>query len=201
MYVPPQPRHSRRLHSARAWSQYTLLDFKRPRSWFGERRKTKMRGTKVRTGFGSESAYVIGHAGDFLSLHFSTATRKSVGLARGRVQWTTVWFREKLLHDGGNGSRCLLYIALQTAPVFARACQDAGGRRDGPLSGTEARGTRTRRGGGEKAGSTVGLLTKVLQGKVKYLGRNSWLLLLHCRLTNGIRLRHAHLAIVGTNGK
>lgn len=67
-------------------------------------------------------------------------------------------------------------VALQTAPVFARARQDVEG------SSTEGRRSTLMHGGerdkskkerqGDKEGSAVGLLMEVLRGKVRYPGRN-----------------------------
>ncbi|KAG6374794.1 hypothetical protein JVT61DRAFT_4173 [Boletus reticuloceps] len=67
-------------------------------------------------------------------------------------------------------------VALQTAPVFARARQDSEGssgekRRSTHVHGGERdKGKKERQG--EKEGSAVGLLMEVLRGKVKYPGRN-----------------------------
>ncbi|KAH0836488.1 hypothetical protein J3R83DRAFT_8122 [Lanmaoa asiatica] len=67
-------------------------------------------------------------------------------------------------------------VALQTAPVFARARQDAEGssaekRRSAVVHGERDKNKKERQG--EKEGSAVGLLMEVLRGKVKYPGRNS----------------------------
>jgi len=67
-------------------------------------------------------------------------------------------------------------IALQTAPVFARARQDAEGstaemRRSALMHGGERDKSKKERQA-EKEGSAVGLLMEVLRGKVKYPGRN-----------------------------
>jgi hypothetical protein len=68
-------------------------------------------------------------------------------------------------------------VALQTAPVFARARQDAEGssaekRRSALMHGGERDKSKKERQG-EKEGSAVGLLMEVLRGKVRYPGRNS----------------------------
>lgn len=66
-------------------------------------------------------------------------------------------------------------VALQTAPVFARARQDAEGssaekRRSTLIHGGERdKGKKERQG--EKESSAVGLLMEVLRGKIKYPGR------------------------------
>ncbi|KAG8220772.1 hypothetical protein J3R82DRAFT_2203 [Butyriboletus roseoflavus] len=67
-------------------------------------------------------------------------------------------------------------VALQTAPVFARARQDVEGssaerRRSAHIHGGERDKSKKERQG-EKEGSAVGLLMEVLRGKVKYPGRN-----------------------------
>ena len=68
-------------------------------------------------------------------------------------------------------------VALQTAPVFVRARQDAEGssaekRRSALMHGGERDKSKKERQG-EKEGSAVGLLMEVLRGKVRYPGRNS----------------------------
>jgi len=63
-------------------------------------------------------------------------------------------------------------VALQTAPVFARA------RRDSEVNNIERRRSALMYGGDrdkgkkEKEGSAVGLLMEVLRGKVRYPGRS-----------------------------
>ncbi|KAF8449283.1 hypothetical protein L210DRAFT_3640888 [Boletus edulis BED1] len=65
-------------------------------------------------------------------------------------------------------------VALQTAPVFARARKDSEGssgeKRRSTHVGERDKGKKERQG--EKEGSAVGLLMEVLRGKVKYPGRN-----------------------------
>lgn len=67
-------------------------------------------------------------------------------------------------------------VALQTAPVFARARQDSEGssaerRRSALMHGGEKDKNKKERQG-EKEGSAMGLLMEVLRGKVRYPGRN-----------------------------
>ena len=67
-------------------------------------------------------------------------------------------------------------VALQTAPVFARARQDSEGsnaeRRRSVLMHGEDRDKSKKERQGEREGSAVGLLMEVLRGKMRYSGRN-----------------------------
>ncbi|KAI9573885.1 hypothetical protein HD554DRAFT_2053541 [Boletus coccyginus] len=101
-------------------------------------------------------------------------SQESVGLTRQGVVDDGVVSREDTTRRRKRFS--MPAIALQTAPVFARARQDAEGsiaeeRRSTLMYGGERDKSKKERQA-EKEGSAVGLLMEVLRGKVKYPGRN-----------------------------